>query len=158
MVGKKLKDKFNEFMNTDKSAYKTFKPILQNRNLVQPDLNCGFVIHTYQFMRFIGITCYSNKMDLTVIDDTFILYCLKVLGTRDNIGRHHEKNDDEYQPLLRREKKKNIDEYQSLLNHEKTNLKNETFLLPYLATQINISKYEIYTFIILYTPFNGVNI
>ena len=165
---KKLKDEFREFRNTDKSAYKTFKiplkSILQNRNTVQPVINNlvfemnDLVIHAYQFIRFYVITCYSKKTDLPVIDDTFILYCLKVLGTRDNIGRHHEKNDDEYQPLLRREKKKNIDEYQSLLNHEKTNLKNETFLLPYLATQINISKYEIFTFIILYTPFNGVNI
>ena len=30
-------------------------------------------------------------------------------------------------------------EYQPLLNHEKTNLKNTTFLLPYLATQIHTS-------------------
>ena len=31
------------------------------------------------------------------------------------------------------------EEYQPLLNHEKTNLKNTTFLLPYLATQIHTS-------------------
>ena len=31
------------------------------------------------------------------------------------------------------------EEYQPLLNHEKTNLKNTSFLLPYLATQIHTS-------------------
>ena len=94
---KKLKDEFKEFRNTDKSAYKTFKiplkTILQNRNLVQPVLNDlvfemnDLVIHVYQFIRLYVITCYSNKTDLPVIDYTFILYCLKVLGTRDNRGR-----------------------------------------------------------------------
>ena len=32
-----------------------------------------------------------------------------------------------------------LEEYQPLVNHEKTNLKNTTFLLPYLATQIHTS-------------------
>jgi len=86
---KKLKDEFKEFRNTDKSAYKTFKiplkSILQNRNIVQPVINNlvfemnDLVIHAYQFIRLYVISCYSNKTDLPVIDDTFILYCLKVL-------------------------------------------------------------------------------
>ena len=80
---KKLKDEFKEFRNTDKSAYKTFKiplkTILQNRNLFQPILNNlvfemnDLVIHAYQFIRLYVITCYSNKVELPVIDDTFIL-------------------------------------------------------------------------------------
>jgi len=121
---KKLKDEFKEFhnvmRNTDKSAYKTFKiplkSILQNRNLVQPVINNlvfemnDLVIHAYQFIRLYVITCYSNKTDLPVIDDTFILYCLKVLGTRDNRGRQMANvgllesletfYNTEYQPLL----------------------------------------------------------
>ena len=94
---KKLKDEFKEFRNNDKSVYKTFKiplkSILQNRDLVQPVINNlvfemnDLVIHTYQFIRLYVIACYSNKTDLPVIDDTFILYCLKVLGTRDVRGR-----------------------------------------------------------------------
>ena len=141
---KKLKDEFSEFRNTDKSAYKTFKiplkSILQNRSLVQPVINNlvfemnDLVIHAYQFIRFYVITCYSNKTDLPVIDDTFILYCLKVLGTRDNRGRQMANVG-----LLESLETFYIDEYQPLLNHEKTNLKNKTFLLPYLATQINTS-------------------
>ena len=91
---KKLKDEFKEFRNADKSADKTFKiplnSILQNRSLVQPVINNlvfemnDLVIHAYQFIRLYVIT---HKTDLPVIDDTFILYCLKVLGTRYNRGR-----------------------------------------------------------------------
>ena len=141
---KKLKDEFKEFRNTDKSAYKTFKiplkSILQNRSLVQPIINNlvfemnDLVINAYQFIRLYVITCYSNKTTLPVIDDTFILYCLKVLGTRDNRGRQMVNVG-----LLESLETFYTTEYQPLLNHEKTNLKNKTFLLPYLATQINTS-------------------
>ena len=138
---KKLKDEFKEFMNADKSAYKTFKiplkSILQNRNLVQPIINNlvfemnDLVIHTYQFIRLYVIT---YKTDLPVIDDTFILYCLKVLGTRDVRGRQMVNVG-----LLESLETFYTTEYQPLLNHEKTNLKNKPHLLPYLATQIHTS-------------------
>ena len=141
---KKLKDEFKEFRNTDKSAYKTFKiplkSILHNHSLVQPVINNlvfemnDLVIHTYQFIRLYVITCYSNKTDLPVIDDTFILYCLKVLGTRDNRGRQMANVG-----LLESLETFYNAEYQPLLNHEKTNLKNKPHLLPYLATQIHTS-------------------
>jgi len=141
---KKLKDEFKEFRNTDKSAYKTFKiplkSILQNRNLVQPVINNlvfemnDLVIHTYQFIRLYVITCYSNKTDLPVIDYTFILYCLKVLGTRDVRGRQMANVG-----LLKSLETFYDTEYQPLLNREKTNLKNKSHLLSYLATQIHTS-------------------
>jgi len=47
------------------------------------------VIHTYQFIRlYVLLTCFSNQTDLPVVDEPFVLYCLRVLGTRDNRGRH----------------------------------------------------------------------
>ena len=145
MVKKKhLKDEFKEFRNNDKSAYKTFKislkSVLLNRDLVQPLINNlvfemnDLMIHSYQFIRLYVLKCYSNKIALPEIDNTFILYCIKSLGTRSNQGVK-SKNTELHDKL----EKFYLEEYQPLVNHEKTNLKNTTFLLPYLATQIHTS-------------------
>jgi hypothetical protein len=141
---KKLKDEFKEFRNNDKSAYKTIKTtlksVLLNRDLVQPVVNNlvfemnNLMIHSYQFIRLYVLNCYSNKTALPEMDDTFILYCIKTLGVRDSRGK---KGGDT--ALLDTLEKFYQEEYQPLLNHEKTNLKNTSFLLPYLATQIHTS-------------------
>jgi hypothetical protein len=141
---KKPKDTFQEFRNNEKSAYKTFKiplkTILLNRDTIQPLINNlvfemnDLVIHTYQFIRLYVLICYTNNKHLPTIDETFILYCIKSLGTRDNRGKKGK--DTELLEVLDTFYKS---EYQPLLNHEKTNLKNTTFLLPYLATQIHTS-------------------
>jgi hypothetical protein len=143
-VKKKKKDIFKEFRNNDKSAYKTFKiplkTILLNRDLVQPVINDlvfemnDLMIHTYQFIRLYVLNCYTNKQPLPIIDDTFILYCVKSLGSRDNRGKKSKDTE-----LLEVLEKFYQEEYQPLLNHEKTNLKNTSFLLPYLSTQIHTS-------------------
>ena len=141
---KKLKDEFKEFRNNDKSAYKTFKiplkTILLNRDMVQPVINNlvfemnDLVIHTYQFIRLYVLNCYTNKQPLPELDETFISYCIKSLGSRDNRGKKCKDTE-----LLEILEKFYQEEYQPLLNHEKTNLKNTSFLLPYLATQIHTS-------------------
>jgi len=92
------------------------------------------VIHTYQFIRLYVLNCYTNKQPLPELDETFISYCIKSLGTRDNRGKKCKDTE-----LLETLEKFYQEEYQPLLNHEKTNLKNTTFLLPYLATQIHTS-------------------
>ena len=143
-MGKKKKEVFKEFRKNDKSAYKTLKiplkTILLNRDTIQPVINNlvfemnDLVIHTYQFIRLYVLYCYSNNKPLPELNDIFISYCIKTLGNRDNRGKKCkdtellETLDDFYKT-----------EYQPLLNHEKTNLKNTTFLLPYLATQIHTS-------------------
>jgi len=141
---KKLKDEFKEFRNNDKSAYKTFKiplkTILLNCNEVQPVVNNlvfemnDLVIHTYQFIRLYVLNCYTNNQPLPELDEIFISYCIKSLGTRDNRGKKCKDTE-----LLEILEKFYQEEYQQLLNHTKTNLKNTTFLLPYLATQIHTS-------------------
>ena len=141
---KKPKDTFQEFRNNEKSAYKTFKiplkTILLNHDTIQPVINNlvfemnDLVIHTYQFIRLYVLNCYKNNNTLPIIDETFILYCIKSLGSRDNRGKKGK--DAELLEVLEKFYKT---EYQPLLNHEKTNLKNTTFLLPYLATQIHTS-------------------
>ena len=139
---KKKKDTFQQFRNDDKSAYKTFKiplkSILRDRATIQPVLNDlvfdinDLVIHSYQFIRLYVLHCYHQQRTLPVIDDTFILYCIKILGTRDNRGRQSANS-----TLLETLQAFYDTEYQPLLNHEKTDLKNTTFLLPYVATQIH---------------------
>ena len=143
-VKKKKKEEFQEFRNNEKSAYKTFKiplkTILLNRHTIQPVINHlvfemnDLVIHTYQFIRLYVLHQYTKNQPLPTIDETFILYCIKALGTRDNRGKKGK--DTELLEMLDAFYKI---EYQPLLNHEKTNLKNTTFLLPYLATQIHTS-------------------
>jgi len=144
MKKKKLKEKFQEFRNTEKSAYKTFKiplkTILHNRDTTQPLINHlvfemnNLVIHTYQFIRLYVLDKYTKNQPLPTIDETFILYCIKTLGTRDNRGKKGKDTE-----LLETLEQFYKTEYQPLVNHEKTNLKNTTFLLPYLATQIHTS-------------------
>jgi len=143
-VKKKKKEEFKQFRNSEKSAYKTFKiplkTILLNRDTIQPLINNlvfemnDLVIHTYQFIRLYVLDKYTKNQPLPTIDETFILYCIKTLGTRDNRGKKGK--DTELLEVLEQFYKT---EYQPLLNHEKTNLKNTTFLLPYLATQIHTS-------------------
>jgi hypothetical protein len=141
---KKQKDEFKEFRNNEKSAYKTFKiplkTILLNSDVMQPLINNlvfemnDLVIHAYQFIRLYVLNCYANNKPLPELDDTFILYCIKTLGLRDNRGKKGKDAE-----LLECLVKFYQTEYQPLLNHVKTNLKNTTFLLPYLATQIHTS-------------------
>ena len=146
-VKKKKKEDFKEFRNNEKSAYKTFKiplkTILLNRDTIQPVINHlvfemnDLVIHTYQFIRLYVLDKYTKNQPLPNIDETFILYCIKTLGTRDNRGKKGKDTE-----LLETLEQFYKTEYQPLLNHEKTNLKNTTFLLPYLATQIHTSLYN----------------
>jgi len=141
---KKQKDEFKEFRNNEKSAYKTFKiplkTILLNSDVMQPLINNlvfemnDLVIHAYQFIRLYVLNCYANNKPLPELDDTFILYCIKTLGLRDNRGKKGKDAE-----LLECLVNFYQEEYQPLLKHVKNNLKNTTFLLPYLATQIHTS-------------------
>jgi hypothetical protein len=141
---KKKKEEFKEFRNNEKSAYKTFKiplkSILLNRDTMHPLINNlvfemnDLVIHTYQFIRLYVLYQYTNNLHLPSINENFILYCVKSLGIRDNRGKKGKDTD-----LLEKLDTFYNTEYQPLLNHVKTNLKNTSFLLPYLATQIHTS-------------------
>jgi hypothetical protein len=117
------------------------KTILLNRETIQPVINHlvfemnDLVIHTYQFIRLYVLHQYNKNLPLpNDLDETFILYCIKTLGLRDNRGKKGKDTE-----LLERLEQFYKTEYQPLLNHVKTNLKNTTFLLPYLATQIHTS-------------------
>jgi len=141
---KKLKDDFKTFRHNEKASFQTIKTtlksVLLNRNEIQPEINKlvfamnDLMIHSYQFIRLYVLHCYTNNQPLPEIDETFILYCIKALGVRDNRGKKGTDTE-----LLDKLEKFYLAEYQPLLNHEKTNLKNTTFMLPYLATQLHTS-------------------
>ena len=143
-MGKKKKETFQEFRSNEKSAYTTIKTtlksVLHNHKEVQPVItNLVFemndlMIHSYQFIRLYVLKCYNNNQPLPEINERFILYCIKTLGVRSNQGAKSKDTD-----LLETLQKFYNKEYQPLLNHEKTKLKNTTFLLPYLATQLHTS-------------------
>ena len=147
MVKKKKKDAFTLFRSTDKYAYKTFKiplkTILCHHKEVQPILNHlvfdinHLVIHSYQFIRLYLLNLYHKKESLPTIDETFILYCIKTLGIRDNRGKQSNNT-----TLLEQLETFYTTTYQPLLQHEKTNLKNTTFLLPYVAAQVTAVKFR----------------
>jgi len=141
---KKKKETFKEFRSTDKSAYTTIKTtlksVLHNHKEVQPVItNLVFemndlMIHSYQFIRLYVLKCYNNNQPLPEINEKFILYCIKTLGIRSNQGAKSKDT-----ALLETLQEFYDTEYQPLLNHTKTQLKNTTFLLPYLATQLHTS-------------------
>ena len=143
-MGKKKKKEFEGFRKSEKSPYKTIKTtlksVLRNKTDALPCINnlvCelnDLVIHSYQFIRLYILECYNNKEELPNIDDKFISYCIKTLGIRDNRGKKSKDTE-----LL--DKLRNFYEltYQPLLNHESVSLKNKSYMIPYLATQIHTS-------------------
>lgn len=111
--------------------------VLQNKHNVYPVLNKLIIdIHylttqTYQFIRLYLLHLYKQNIPLPVIDDTFIKYCIKTLGTRSTQGRKPQQID----------MKNNLDDfynthYQPIFSHEKVCLKNKTHIINYLATQM----------------------
>ena len=139
MVKKKKKDDFNSFRHNNKAPFQTIKTtlksVLLNRIEMQPLINNlviqmnGLMIHSYQFIRLYILHCYTNKKPLPTIDDTFILYSMKSLGLRDNRGKKGTDTE-----LIEKLEEFYKTEYKPLLNHEKPDLKNTTYMLPYLAT------------------------
>ena len=123
MVKKKKKTDFQTFRHNEKAPFQTIKTtlksVLLNRNEIQPEINNlvfamnDLMIHSYQFIRLYVLHCYSNQLSLPEIDETFILYCIKVLGVRDNRGKKSADVE-----LLEKLDKFYITEYQPLLNHE----------------------------------------
>lgn len=102
-------------------------------------LQCNaIVIETYQFIRLFCLTKYAEekeekKVPLPTLDEKFIIYCLKAMGKRGKCGRkpQNESMQAELDTFY-------IDEFKPLLAHDdKFELRNYSYLLPYLATQMH---------------------
>ena len=116
----------------------SLKSILKDYKTVQPIINdlvvrCNdIVIETYQFIRLYCLKLYHDGRPIPEIDDQFILYSMKAMGTRDNRGKKAENMGLQKELAIFYEA-----EFKSLIMHDKFDLKNMSFLLPYLATQIH---------------------
>ena len=86
----------------------TTQPVIDHLVFEMNDL----VIHTYQFIRLYVLHQYTNHNPLPELDDTFILYCIKTLGSRDNRGKKGKDTE-----LLETLETFYKTEYQLLLNH-----------------------------------------
>lgn len=125
------------------SSYRTvktsLKSILRDYETYQPLINeivlrCNAIVtEAYQFIRLYCLDKFRKNESMPVLDEKFILYCIKATGTRDNRGRKAE--NEQLQVDL---EQFYAQEFQPLLSHEeKHDLRNYTYLLPYLATQMH---------------------
>ena len=93
-----------------------------------------YVIQTYQFMRLYFLYCFYNELDFITIDKDSVLYFMRTLGIRDNRGAKSENID--------LENKLNIfyqNDFYPLIQKPKFSLINKTYLIPYLAEEIETS-------------------
>lgn len=116
----------------------SLKSILRNNDNYSPLINelvirCNTIItESYQFIRLYCLYKYHNNEPIPEITEKFILYCIKSTGVRDNRGRKPE--NDTLESELRNFYE---NQYKQVLTHEKHDLKNLSYLLPYLATQMH---------------------
>ena len=147
MKKKKIKEKFKSFKINDKSSYTTIKTTLKSvvkDFKIQPqieilvkDMN-DLIIHTYQFIRLYILHLYTLSIPFPEINETFIKYCIKTLGTRDNRGAKSRDI-----KLLETLDEFYHQEYQPLLNHQTSSnwgnnwfiysLKFSAQVLPYIS-------------------------
>ena len=114
--------------------YETYQPLLND-----VVLRCNSIVtEAYPFIRLYCLDKFRRNEPMPSLDEKFILYCIKATGTRDNRGK---KADNE---ILQKELADfYTTEFQPLLMHsEKHDLRNFTYLLPYLATQMHTGLYN----------------
>jgi hypothetical protein len=120
-----------------KTVKTSLKSVLIDFDTIQPEINklvikCNdIVVQTYQFIRLFILHKYHHKQQLLDVNDKFVLYALKTQGIRDNRGRKAKDSD-----LLIELKEFYDQEFQPLTKSEKFDLKNLSYLLSYIATQI----------------------
>lgn len=110
--------------------YETNFPIINN--LV---LECNeIVIRTYQFIRLFILHKYYKNETIPKLDKDTILYFIRACGIRDKRGKTATKK--VFEKELNDFYKK---EFQPCINKSKFNLKNKSYITPYLAQQIQTS-------------------
>jgi hypothetical protein len=120
---------------TVKTSLKSVLKDYDKNFIVINDLVCkcnDIVIRTYQFIRLYILYCFYNNKDLPLLDKDSILYFIRACGKRDNRGKK-SKNED---------LQKNLEDFyenefkELMQGKEKFELKNMTYITPYLAIQI----------------------
>jgi hypothetical protein len=126
---KKDPDPYRTIKTTLKSVIKNPDLIPRVENLVT-EIN-DLAIHSYQFIRLYLLKLYNEKNPFPTINETFVRYCIKTLGTNDTRGAKCVDQD-----LLKTLNDFYESEYKPLLNHQKTILTSKTQIVTYLSIQI----------------------
>lgn len=138
---KKKKKKSKLFQPQIKSNFlcvkTSLKSILKNYDTNFPKINelvleCNeIVIRTYQFIRLFILYKYHNKQPIPEINRENIMYFIRACGIRDKRGK--KSRNTKFQTEL-----ENFydTEFKDLIGKDKFNLKNKSYLTPYLAIQI----------------------
>ena len=92
-----------------------------------------YFLINYQFIRLFCLYKYKYRQPVPSLDENFILYCIRSLGTRDNRGVKSQNIDLQNELALFYEL-----EFKHLLTHtNKHDLRLLTQVMSYLATQIH---------------------
>ena len=126
-------------MDTYKTVKIPLKTIFKRQELLGTlnahitELN-DLVIHTYQFIRLYLLHCFENQIPFPDIDESWVRYCLTILGEKTGFGMH-ARNTSVLSLLTSFYEK----EYQPLFNHQKHDIRNKSQLITHIATQIYTS-------------------
>ena len=144
MRKKKKKKNKSFFEKKQKGSFITIKTslksILKNYDVNFPIINnivleCNeIVIRTYQFIRLYILYKFYRNEDIPNFDKDTILYFIRACGIRDKRGKKatNKKLEDELNKFYE-------NEFKNCINKSKFNLKNKSYLTPYLAQQIQTS-------------------
>ena len=118
----------------------SLKSILRDYDLNYPIINqlvidCHVIItRTYQFIRLYLLYQFRNNKPLPSISKSFILSCIRIGGQVSACGRKPKNTDleNDLKDFYQRE-------FQPCLDQPKYDLKYKSFILPYLAVQIQTS-------------------
>jgi hypothetical protein len=136
MPKKKTPDKEIDLIR-HKTPYTTIKTSLKsvirdqeiNKEINKLVIRCNdIVIDSYQFIRLHCLYLYKHDKDIPKLDNTFIQYCIKTLGNRDNRGKKAIHDN-----LLTQLNTFYEGEYKPIFNHQKHDLTNLSFAIPYLS-------------------------
>lgn len=113
--------------------YEKDAPIFEN--LVK---ECNEItIRVYQFIRLYLLYCYERNLEFPELNKDIILYFIRACGTRDNRGKKSKNTD------LENELNTFYDiEFAPLINKPKFDLRNKSYITPYIAKQINTAFYN----------------
>jgi hypothetical protein len=113
--------------------YEKDAPIFEN--LVK---ECNEItIRVYQFIRLYLLYCYERNLEFPELNKDVILYFIRACGTRDNRGKKSKNSDFENELNTFYDT-----EFAPLINKPKFDLRNKSYITPYIAKQINTAFYN----------------
>jgi hypothetical protein len=124
----------------NKSPYRTLKTSLKSiikdpeihNKINELVIKCNdIVIDTYMFIRLYSLNQYHKNLQIPIINEDFISYCITTIGEKNKCGRPSTDL-----PLLQKLKEFYDNEYQPIFNHQKYDLKCLSFTLPYICQTI----------------------